>query len=565
MLAGTIIVLMVAAFYRQLLVDDAFISFRYARNLIDGFGLVWNPREYLESYSNFLWLMLIAAGMKMGWEPEGFSYLLSIPFHFIGLLATYLLAKLVLPTSRDNKKVNNDFSDTTLDTRLGTSDILSLAVLIWVGSNKSLFSFATSGLETSMQFGLITTIALLCVRSFTRSISPKLIVTLSVLMNLAFLSRLDAITVILPAILIFFHRLYYSDNYFSGKPYPNKIVLKNRIYYSALMIAPFAMISLPWLIWKIMYYHRLFPNSFYAKVHGMEGIGFGIFYLYIFLSTYFLFPYVLLVGVKYAKLAKENSGFGMIGGLAIIWLAYVIWVGGDFMEFRFLVQALPFIGISIIYTLNRLIDNKKVVLVLIGGMLLGNINSFFTIEKTVVTYGIEKVESLAFHLSEDDQNWVDVGIRLKEIFGNTDVLIAVAAAGAIPYYSELPSVDYLGLCDANIPNIGHRLSNVPGHRIIAPLEYLYDRRVNLLIDPINYMIPNSKVQQRVRNSDWRLMNKMHLKINELVHGNYVNEATWIVIDINKEYSLFVWYITPDQKVDEVIREHGFQRFRLRRL
>src|SRR5690606_452754 len=34
--------------------DDAFISFRYAQNLIDGHGLVFNAGERVEGYTNFL-------------------------------------------------------------------------------------------------------------------------------------------------------------------------------------------------------------------------------------------------------------------------------------------------------------------------------------------------------------------------------------------------------------------------------------------------------------------------------------------------------------------------------
>ena len=33
--------------------DDAFISFRYVRNLLEGHGLVFNPGERVEGYSNF--------------------------------------------------------------------------------------------------------------------------------------------------------------------------------------------------------------------------------------------------------------------------------------------------------------------------------------------------------------------------------------------------------------------------------------------------------------------------------------------------------------------------------
>ena len=42
--------------------DDAFISFRYALNLSEGHGLVFNPGyERVEGYTNFLWVVILAA------------------------------------------------------------------------------------------------------------------------------------------------------------------------------------------------------------------------------------------------------------------------------------------------------------------------------------------------------------------------------------------------------------------------------------------------------------------------------------------------------------------------
>ena len=41
--------------------DDAFISFRYARHLSDGLGLVWNPGERVEGYSNFSRVLLLGS------------------------------------------------------------------------------------------------------------------------------------------------------------------------------------------------------------------------------------------------------------------------------------------------------------------------------------------------------------------------------------------------------------------------------------------------------------------------------------------------------------------------
>ena len=60
--------------YREFyfLTDDAFISFRYAANAIEGRGLVWNPAPFLpvEGYTNFSWVVLLTAVWALtGIEP----------------------------------------------------------------------------------------------------------------------------------------------------------------------------------------------------------------------------------------------------------------------------------------------------------------------------------------------------------------------------------------------------------------------------------------------------------------------------------------------------------------
>src|SRR5688572_27993928 len=42
--------------------DDAFISLRYSSRLLAGDGLTWNDGEFVEGYSNLLWVLL-AAGL----------------------------------------------------------------------------------------------------------------------------------------------------------------------------------------------------------------------------------------------------------------------------------------------------------------------------------------------------------------------------------------------------------------------------------------------------------------------------------------------------------------------
>ena len=45
--------------------DDAFISFRYARNLALHGQLVFNLGERVEGYTNFLWTVILALGIKL--------------------------------------------------------------------------------------------------------------------------------------------------------------------------------------------------------------------------------------------------------------------------------------------------------------------------------------------------------------------------------------------------------------------------------------------------------------------------------------------------------------------
>ena len=44
-------------------IDDAYITFRYSRNLAEGLGPVWNAGDPVEGYTNFLWMLF-------GEEPD---------------------------------------------------------------------------------------------------------------------------------------------------------------------------------------------------------------------------------------------------------------------------------------------------------------------------------------------------------------------------------------------------------------------------------------------------------------------------------------------------------------
>ena len=61
---------------RAFTVDDAYISFRYARNLANGLGLVFNAGERIEGYTNFLFTCLLGLAIKLGLDPDRTSKIL---------------------------------------------------------------------------------------------------------------------------------------------------------------------------------------------------------------------------------------------------------------------------------------------------------------------------------------------------------------------------------------------------------------------------------------------------------------------------------------------------------
>ena len=82
---------------RYVLYDDAFISFRYARNLAGGEGLVFNPGERVEGYTNMLWTCLLAGAMALGGDPILAAKVLGVVSGVIVLALSALLTHRLSP------------------------------------------------------------------------------------------------------------------------------------------------------------------------------------------------------------------------------------------------------------------------------------------------------------------------------------------------------------------------------------------------------------------------------------------------------------------------------------
>ena len=107
--------------------DDAFISYRYAENLFNGHGIVFNPGERVEGYSNFLYVLLMAPGLYFG---NDYIYLYSVSVNSIFLLLSIITFYRII-----SSKLNVTYG------------IVGAALL---GLNPSIWANTATGLETNL-------------------------------------------------------------------------------------------------------------------------------------------------------------------------------------------------------------------------------------------------------------------------------------------------------------------------------------------------------------------------------------------------------------------------------
>src|SRR5688500_17520988 len=69
--------------------DDGLVLDRYAVNLVNGEGLVFNIGERVEGITSLLWTLVIAAGAFFGADPVGFGHWLGVASGALLLWLTY--------------------------------------------------------------------------------------------------------------------------------------------------------------------------------------------------------------------------------------------------------------------------------------------------------------------------------------------------------------------------------------------------------------------------------------------------------------------------------------------
>ncbi len=443
LILACLILLAHQAFYYRALgydaVDDAYISFRYAQNLVAGQGLVFNAGERVEGYSNFLWIMMLAVFMRLGLDPSPVAIGLGAILGVATLWLVYLFAKLA---------------------SLSDSPVPILAVFC-LAVDGSFSLWAVSGMETPM-FAFLVLAAMTAYVWEWNEERPGFIS--GALLAFAAMSRPEGVLVL--GVVVIHQALA-------------RLALQRKLLSSAdiARLGLFLVLYLPYYLWRYYYYGFLLPNTFYAKVAGTgtrAQVQRGFQHLGTFASVHMAWLAPLLTAIPLVK-RKFSFWLTCLLTLILIYVSYIVYVGGDWSVGRFFVPILPEAYIVVafgsveaykslqslvskIWTSSRALVGQRWVAVSLVAVALVALFSHSSLN------GEHKLFIERFQAARATSARVALGRWLHDNVP-TDTFIAVDAAGQIPYYSGLRALDMFGINDVEIAHLKVETmgEGAPGH------------------------------------------------------------------------------------------------------
>jgi hypothetical protein len=390
--------------------DDAYISYLYAKNLVSGHGLVFNPGEHVEGYSNPLYVLLMTIPFLVGGDVFAFSMTLN------ALCALATLAILIHH----------------LRWQLGDHVAVLGAVLFAL--SPSIWTWVSSGLETPLILLLQVSIWVL-VEHVVQARSKRALPLLCFTIVLLVLARADGF--VMPV---------FAVGYLALK----------RNWRAAAGCAAFLVVTLGLLFaWRLNYYQDLWPNTYYAKVtsslalrlkSAVRELG-GIMArqgLVFYLASIAACAGLLLRELRARGLvAVREASFGLV--FSVSWLSYWLYVGGDNFEDRFLIVLIP-IGIYLLFGVALKGARPATLYFVVATCALVQLSVLVREDQFSKTFG------------KKYDRWITLGRFLA--VNRPGRVLATGAAGKIPYFSGLKTIDMLGLNDRYI---GH----LPARRFVA--------------------------------------------------------------------------------------------------
>jgi len=428
--------------------DDAFISYRYAANLVAGHGLVFNPGERVEGYTNFAWVIASAAALAGGIDPFHATRALGV-IAYLAVIAA--CGAYVLFGARDESWRS-----------LAPAPLLAALVLPY-----GLAAMAGTGMETSFLAACLLGIGLLHHAWPPRSAAGR--ATASLLPLLACLIRPDAALVVAASA-----GATLLETWLRGER------LTRCAGTLALRMGPAALGVLAHRLWAVSYYGDLLPNTYYAKAADLWSWAVGFAYLRAFAANS---PQVwilealaglgLVLGWRSAQ--RELVLFCLLS--LLLFATYVAKIGGDFMYYRFAFEVYPLAVCAAAVGLQQLARREP--RGWLAALALAGVAAALSTTRPV----LDKARGMQ---SMDEMNGYAVlggilGARLRDALP-PDTIIATTLAGTIPYYSHLVTIDQWGLGDHFVAHLPAERITYRGHAKRAPIDYLRERGVNLQFD-----------------------------------------------------------------------------------
>ena len=403
------------------IVDDAYITFRYARNLVSGVGLVYNPGEWVLGTTTPLYT-LILAGLSSIFGSERLpeiAWILNALIDGIGVALLYWLGR-----------------------RLSNSRLVGLgSALLWAVAPFSV-TFAIGGLETSLVITLL--IAAFACHQAGRPRWTALLLALGVL------TRPD---VLIAALLILgsLGVRWLAQSWKARRP-----------QWKQFPLAPagiFVLTLAPWLVVATLTYGSPLPHSIAAKtvayhlapeaalVRLLQHFG-TPFHEHLIFTGRWIAPGLILYGTLFA-----------IGGWAAIkqsrqswtlvlypWFYAAVYAAANPLIFRwYLSPPLPFYFLGIllgIYTLAQQLGRTPRRLALIGFVglaLAAQVNAW-----TLTPAGSDRpAPEMAW--IELERLYQQVALEYRETPELKNGRLAAGDIGALGWYTDAPILDLVGL------------------------------------------------------------------------------------------------------------------------
>lgn len=319
--------------------DDAYHGFSMSRNLVNGHGFVYNIGERVNATTMPL-MSLLQAGL----------FAIVHNMFMAGILSGLLLSSMAF----------------IMLLKYFCHDIIDVLLCLFLTlSSKPFISFTTSGLENPLLYLNVAFFFLLIqyIRKMDYLCSSRIFFFFGLHCSLVMMARMDNILYYAPAMLYLF---FYKRN-------PKEALWKHCIM-GILGLVPF----IAWLVFSFVYYGFLLPNTAYAKL--VKGIPL---YSYLFhgityiITSFFYSPitfvWILFVVILLLRNKDKNKQIGIFLAIGVIlYMLYLLYIGGDFMAGRHLTIAFWFSIFAFLLFVKKSLDyqvQKKYVIFFLTLML----------------------------------------------------------------------------------------------------------------------------------------------------------------------------------------------------